>query len=242
MELNLCEIRTYTKQSYTHHHPHSQLILPLQGSLSIKSNDYELNLDDNHLFFLPPECHHSYHSSNINKILVLDISKGIGDFLLGNKCSSELYHVIDERWKAIRYLLYEESKRADKRSVDDLIKYACKFLWQETKPISIQYIHDNFEKSLSLNKLASMENFNESYYIEWFNKKTGRTPNEYIQNLRIEKVKEYLTNTDLSILMIAQLVGYKQQSSLTRLFKKHEALSPKDYRKMYRIMGKNSPI
>lgn len=236
MELNnlLCETRSYTEIAYTHQHSYSQLILPLQGSLSIKTDNYELNLDEKHLFFLPPKCFHSFHSNNINKFLVLDIPRGINSVVLGDIFKYELYQVLDDRWKAIRYLLQEEAKNSNKRALGSLVNYACSFLTEKTNQISIQYIHNNFDKSISLKTLASMENFNISYYIEWFNKKTGMTPNAYIQKIRLEKAKEYLIDTDLSLLMISQLVGYEQQSSLTRLFKAHEDLSPSEYRKTYR--------
>jgi YesN/AraC family two-component response regulator len=48
--------------------------------------------------------------------------------------------------------------------------------------------------------------------------------------VRIEKAKELLGKTRLSLLEIAQLVGYSHQSSLTRLFKKVEGLNPLQYR------------
>lgn len=238
----LCETRTYTEVSYTHDHSYAQLILPLQGNLSIKTDSHELSLDKRHLFFLPPKCSHSFYSDNINKFLVLDIPKIINPAVLGDIFKYELHHVLDDRWKAIRYLLQEEARRSNKRALADLVNYACRFLAEETKPISIQYIHNNFEKPISLQELAEIENFNISYYIEWFNKKTSMTPNTYIQKLRLEKAKEYLVDTELSLLMISQLVGYEQQSSLTRLFKKHEAISPSAYRKICRETGKISPI
>lgn len=45
------------------------------------------------------------------------------------------------------------------------------------------------------------------------------SPVEYIQNLRVKKAKEFLLNTDLTILQISQMVGYEHNSSLTRIFK-----------------------
>lgn len=238
----LCETRIYTEKAYAHSHSYSQLILPLDGSLSIKTDKHELNLDENHLFFLPPKCYHSYHSSGLNKILVLDIPREISLALLADTFNRGIHKTVDDRWKAIRYLLYKEVKNPKKRGLDYLVNYAFSFLLEEARPISIEYIHENYQKQISIDKLAAIENFNVSYYIEWFNKKTGMTPNVYIQKLRLEKSKEYLINTDLSLLMIAQLIGYEQQSSLTRLFIKHEGLSPSSYRKRYRVMGKISQI
>ena len=56
------------------------------------------------------------------------------------------------------------------------------------------------------------------------------SPVEYIQKLRIEQVKELLRDTDLSIMQIAYEVGYNHNSSLTRLFKLHENITPANYR------------
>jgi AraC-like DNA-binding protein len=238
----ICETRTYTEKTYTHNHPYSQLILPLHGSLSIKTDRNELSLDENHLFFLPPNCYHSYCSNSINKFLVLDIPREISLGLLGDTSQYEMQQTLDGRWKAIRYLLQEEARNPSKRGLHDLVNYACSFLLDEVRPISIQYIHDNFHKEISISELAAIENFNVSYYIEWFNKKTRMTPNSYIQKLRLNKAKEFLIDTDLSLLTISELVGYKQQSSLTRLFINHQELSPSEYRKKYREIEKNSSI
>ncbi|MEW9122489.1 MAG: AraC family transcriptional regulator [Thermotaleaceae bacterium] len=233
----LCETRTYTETSYTHCHSYSQLILPLQGKLSIKTDEHELNLDEEHFFFLPPKRLHAYHSNCNNRFLVLDIPNEINSIGLEQTAGFERYEVLNEKWKAIRYLLLEESKRADSRTLNDLVNYAVSLLRENIKPISIQYIHDNIEKQIPIQMLAAMENFNVSYYVEWFNRKTGMTPNRYIQKLRIEKAKKYLIETEGSILEISQLVGYEQQSSLSRLFKNHENISPNDYRKIYRKNG-----
>lgn len=243
MESNviLCETRSYTRTSCTHHHHYGQLILPLYGVLSLETNHNELNLDENHLFYIPPECFHSFHSNNKSEFLVLDIPMQMKHGILESLYNNEQHQILDERWKAIRFLLQEEAQRANKNALSDLVSYAFNYLLEKTKPVSIQYIHDNFDKQLTIQKLASIQNFNASYYIEWFNKKTGMTPNAYIQKLRLKKAKEYLLYTDLSLLMISQLVGYEQQSSLTRLFVNQENISPSNYRKINRKKGKITP-
>ncbi|MCT4583852.1 MAG: AraC family transcriptional regulator [Peptostreptococcaceae bacterium] len=230
----LCEIRSYSENAYEHNHLYSQLILPLEGKLNIKTNDYKIKLDDEHLFYLPPKSNHIYHANSMNKFLVVDIPNDISSFLANNILKNEQHQIIDDRWKSIRSLLLNEAKTANTNSLNHLINYACSFLLEETKPKSVEYIHNNFHKKISIKELAIIENFNENHYIEWFNKKIGMTPNIYIQKLRLKKAKEYLLQTDFSLLMIAQLIGYKQQSSLTRLFKNHNEIAPNLYRKMFR--------
>lgn len=57
------------------------------------------------------------------------------------------------------------------------------------------------------------------------------SPVEYIQNLKVKKAKEFLLNTDLTILQISQIVGYDRNSSFTRVFKHLEKTSPTEFRK-----------
>jgi len=226
----LCERRTYEKQYYTHSHPYAQLILPIEGTLYFKTQIHDLSLDNQHLFFLPPNFSHTFCATGRNEFLVLDIPL----FVLPDTGSTdiEMYQVLDDRWKAIRFLLLSEG---DKRScgnsaLESLIRYAAGFLLEETTPVSIQYIHEHYHEKITINQLASLEYFNPSYYSKWFYKKTGMTPNVYIQRIRLNKAKDYLRDMNLSILQIAQLVGYDRQSSLTRLFQKYMGVSPKVYR------------
>lgn len=230
-DILLCETRTYTDKAHTHGHTYGQLILPLEGNLHIMTKNYNIKLDNNHLFFVPSEYSHSFSAKSNNRFLVTDIPKTILTRSLNNL---EILNEIDDKWRAITYLLREESNKKNSFNLNPLIKYVLSMLKNEEKPKSIQYIEDNFHKPISIELLATIENFNISYYNEWFKKETSLTPNIYIQQIRIKKAKEYLINTKLNILEIAQLVGYEQQSSLTRIFKKYVGLSPKDYRKKYR--------
>ncbi len=59
---------------------------------------------------------------------------------------------------------------------------------------------------------------------------TGFSPNQYLLNLRIEKVKELLSNTSLSISEIAYQTGFESVSYLSKIFKKKNKASPKAYR------------
>lgn len=230
-----CQRRIYTSKYQTHSHAYGQLILPLHGSMNIKTSSFDYEVDDTHLFYIPPNCVHTFYSNNINEFLVIDIPLEVFNGLGINKYGKELYQILDDRWKAIRYLILEEiNYKAYGGSLVDLIKYMTSVLFQNNIPTSIQYINDNYSQQLTVENLAAMEHFNVSYYCQWFFNQTGMTPNEYIQNLRLEKAKILLQETELSLLEISQIVGYSHQSSLSRLFQKKEGLSPGYFRKMRR--------
>ncbi len=237
-----CEIRTYTEKSHTHHHSFNQLILPLQGKLMIKTDRHQLELDEQHLFFVPFQCSHSFHGSYRNEFLVLDIPNEIGQVSRIKGFNFEGLELLDEKWKSLRYLFLEEIKRQNKSALLNLAGYAVSLLGEEKMSASIGYIHDNLDKSLSLAQLALMENYSESYYTEWFRRYTGMTPNVYIQRLRMERAKLLLADTNKSLLTISEELGYQQQSSFTRLFKNHMHMSPNEYRRACPKMGKNKGV
>jgi AraC-like DNA-binding protein len=237
------ECRTYSDAACTHSHFFAQLILPLQGSLFIETSLHRCKLENSHLFFLPPNCQHNFYAQNTNEFLVLDIPS----FILANseiqKISGGLVAVLDERWQAIRFLMLSEVNYQSKnyQNLTHLFHYAYSLLLQETTPRSVQYIQANYQKQLDLQKLAELEGYNLTYYCEWFKKLTGSTPKVYIQTLRLNKAKELLAQTDLSILQVAQRVGYEYHSSLTRVFQQYENITPLAYRQQARRLEKGNP-
>jgi AraC-like DNA-binding protein len=230
----IAERRTYTPVRRTHAHRHAQLILPLQGELSIQAGAQDLLLNPQTLFFVPSDCEHTYHSAGRNECLVLDIPH----FMIS---SSQLQHSsvsysMNNQWKGIRYLILNELDRptSPESALRELFPYISHCLLQEQQPRSIQYIHDHYAEDLSVRKLALLEHYNRSYYTEWFAKVTGKSPSAYVQEVRLSKAKELLRDTDLPMLHIAMQVGLEHQSSLTRLFQKYEQVSPSQYRQASR--------
>jgi AraC-like DNA-binding protein len=63
-----------------------------------------------------------------------------------------------------------------------------------------------------------------------FKELTGLSPNQYMLNLRLDKAKELLANTGLSISEIAYQTGFESVSYLSKMFSKKVKLSPKAYR------------
>lgn len=237
------ERRIYSDFIDTHEHVFAQLILPLQGSLFIKTSTYQFELNSSSLFFLPPSCQHTFYAKNNNEFLVLDIPNWIFSGEDINKISGGLSTRLDERWQALRLLMLSEVDRnlTPSQNLTNLFHYASTLLLREYKPRSIQYIHENYHQSLEISRLAELEGYNLTYYCEWFKKITGTSPKAYIQNLRLKKAKELLACTHLTILQIAQQVGYEHHSSLTRLFQQSENITPVVYRQQSRRLEKENP-
>ena len=95
---------------------------------------------------------------------------------------------------------------------------------------TVEYIEQNFNKEMTLEKLASTLNMNREYFCRIFKKATGITPTEYINYVRVWKAENLLTTTQASILEISMEVGFSSVSYFNRVFKKLRGATPSAYR------------
>lgn len=99
---------------------------------------------------------------------------------------------------------------------------------------SIKYIYDNYNKDISLEKLAAMENLSTSRFRTVFKNHTGESPLEFIITLRINTACHYLKNSSMSVEEISNIVGYTNPFYFSRLFKRKIGKSPKQYSKAHK--------
>lgn len=95
---------------------------------------------------------------------------------------------------------------------------------------SICFMQDHINKNLTLADFATHVNYSPSHYSSIFKNKTGFSPIEYFNQLKIQKACQYLQFTDLRIKEIAFKIGINDAYYFTRLFGKTMGFSPKDYR------------
>lgn len=67
-----------------------------------------------------------------------------------------------------------------------------------------------------------------------FRQALGMTPNQYLQDLRIERGRDLLKTTDLTVQDVAENIGYKDTAYFSRVFKTKVGLTPSEYKKMVR--------
>lgn len=95
----------------------------------------------------------------------------------------------------------------------------------------IEYINEYYQDcNISLTSIAYKFNMNESYLSYIFKQQSGIKLSSYIENLRIEKAKELLRNTPLTISEIAIKTGYFSTNTFCRAFKRVTGINATTFR------------
>ncbi|MDR2304737.1 MAG: helix-turn-helix transcriptional regulator, partial [Treponema sp.] len=77
--------------------------------------------------------------------------------------------------------------------------------------------------------------FISKYYLcHEFKKYIGLSPNEYLITVRLNKAKGLLQSSDLRISEISEITGFASLNHFFYTFKKHEKMSPSEYRKQWK--------
>lgn len=111
-------------------------------------------------------------------------------------------------------------------STNDPINFECKIL----QP-AFDYMEKDQARIYYIDKMASLCNVSTSYFSKLFRKTTGLTFSGYINQLKIEKAKEMLRNTNTPILNISLDLGYEDSGYFIKVFKKQVGVTPLVYRK-----------
>ena len=92
---------------------------------------------------------------------------------------------------------------------------------------AIQFMRSHFSEDIQLNAIAASVSLSPSYFRTLFREATGKSPLEFLTDVRLEYAKKLLLDGRQSVSEVCALVGYDDIHYFSRLFKKHEGLPPK---------------
>jgi len=93
-----------------------------------------------------------------------------------------------------------------------------------------KYIHENLRGDTSLDTLGDLVGLSPEYLLRLFKKSENVTVLQYINELKIIKAKNLITNHNLLIKEIATELGFTSSGYFSRFFKSKTGLSPQAYR------------
>lgn len=105
---------------------------------------------------------------------------------------------------------------------------------------ALEYIHNNYRKDIDINAIAENVGLSYSYLRKIFKDETGDNIVNYINHIRIEESKRLLVQTGMTVRETALYLGYNNEQSFLRYFKKYEDCSPGEYKASRKLIKKEN--
>jgi len=243
------EVRRYRGEVVTHSHDFHQVVLPLEGRLSMVVSGTEGYVSSDSVALVAAGESHGFTGSKSNSFLIIDIptrswnaTDALGALLWERARHDPFVPVDAELLRLIRYLA-RASESGQLRG--PLITHACALLlgtisahlglgeqgaWPSSLRIVAGYVDAHLEWPLTVADMARVGNVSASRLHALFREHLMTTPQKYLTQRRLHRASELLAHTSLSVMEVALRVGYSDQAAFTRAFRRHTGKAPLSYR------------
>lgn len=93
-----------------------------------------------------------------------------------------------------------------------------------------KFIDSHYNKDISLDDVSREVDISPYYFSKLFKEETGRNFVEYLTEIRMNRAKELLMSSDMSMKEICSEIGYADPNYFSRTFKKNTGLTPTEYK------------
>lgn len=238
--------------SVPHTHNHTELFFIVSGKGQFLIEDQIFPVDVNNLVIINPNVSHTEDSLNAQPLeyIVLGID---GVELATSANSNGQFCILDhfssvEISSCLRNILREmELKNTGYEDICQAYMEILIIRLMRNTALSVQtepqgissnrqcaavkrYIDMHFKEPLTLAHLSEEAHMNKYYLSHAFKQEYGISPINYLISRRINESKYLLTETDLSMSQIAQLLGFSSLSYFSQSFRKTQGVSPMEFR------------
>ena len=226
------------------------LMYMLQGELEVRIKGEMIQLTAGDLILFAPEMGYAYQLKKPERMVYLWVH------FTGSECAARLkelglemarvYHPAEgeelerEIDSVHRLLISRPAFFAQESSarLEMLLCHVARYVQRSSQNVapdrlwrSMYYLQRNYREKIPIEQLAAMEYLSVSRYAALFHQLTGRSPQQYLIDLRMSNARQLLRETDLSVGDVAERVGYEDALYFSRLFKRYTGLSPRAFRK-----------
>ena len=223
------DIQVYHECMGMHDHTYPQILVPLQGTMTISIGETDYQVTPQELSFVPSGMAHQCNYRG--KLLVINL---VGELTEKQDMVLLSYPLIvsmkGQIIQLVELIQQELKQNPQSKTVRYLYSYLYGKLIENCAAPSIRYIAEHYDMPITVNQLAEIENYNATYYSDWFKQQTGCSPSLYLRHIRVSRAKELLIDSNFSVMEIAVMVGYSSNSTFTRAFHSITGMTPKAYR------------
>ena len=227
----------------------------IEGTGWFKINDELFKVEKNQYFILPAGVPHQYEPDGKNPWTIYWIHfKGKLAKIFADKANTptEIKPTIYSRINGRIELFEEIFHTLEMGYSHENLLYACsafyhflgslRFMQQYRNAVTtetesdfitaaIHYMKEHIEQKITLTDIAEHIGYSASHFSILFSKRTGYSPINYLNQLKIQRACQLLDLTDMKINQIAYKIGIEDRYYFSRLFSKIMGVSPQTYKK-----------
>lgn len=149
-------------------------------------------------------------------------------------------HSFIESLNPVERMLSCDTVEEIEEKIMEILWQVCNYIEQkknshnkDLKEEILNYVHEHYkDEDFSLTAMADHFKINNTYLSKFFKEQIGEGLLEYVNRYRVNKAKELLKKTNQSISHIARSVGFYNNNTFIRVFKKYEGITPGQYKEM----------
>jgi AraC-like DNA-binding protein len=96
---------------------------------------------------------------------------------------------------------------------------------------ALDFVHQHYAEPLPLEAVAKASGYSRDHFSQLFKEQQGVTFERYLFRMRVDRARELLTGTDLSVTRVAELAGFGSAQYLCRVFHRVVGSTPLEYRR-----------
>ncbi len=97
---------------------------------------------------------------------------------------------------------------------------------------AISFLKENYNRDYSLESVAQTANLSPYHFIRVFKSTTGKTPYDYLLDIKVEKASHLLKSNKISVTEACFMCGFNNLEHFSSVFKRKTGMLPSQYKKM----------
>ena len=239
MEIISCKSSLPINKYELHSHRAWEIVCQLEGEVKTQVGEKSFTIFPNEIMLIPPNVAHKGYSEGLFRDISLCV-RGIEfkEFEIVKDYRGEVASII-----SIINRLYTEQEGDYKAVADSLVGAVYQMIKHKigissgspaVEQIKKEIYGNLSNQNFSLAAAIADTGFDKDYFRRCFKRETGKTPTQYLTDMRIVNAKQLLTDDKLfSIESVAHSCGFADNLYFSTCFKKHVGVSPLAYRKSF---------
>ncbi|WP_085899987.1 helix-turn-helix domain-containing protein [Kiloniella majae] len=242
--------RTYTSDFKSHsHRAFHQLIIPHKGELELEAEQSSGVARIDQVAIITANDTHAFRGLRPNSFTVVDFDFADANYMpelnsLWDSAHNQILFPLDDGLLNLSQFTASEFKDQAMTSIGEqsiklfLLALADRNNTEDNKlPEKLQkalkFIKQNHTRKLSSKDIAEQACLSVSHLHALFSNYLGYSPQKFQTNLKLEHARQLVLNSRLSLIEIAQDVGYSDQSSFNRAYRTSFGTTPGTDRRLH---------